>query len=198
LDNTASPGYVRTQDGDSTVLQDVIDTAADGISTALNPEMSYCIGGLFNGATIDMARNSATKAAMVNIENHPAAFNEADANVAVKKVDTLGYNPAADSVATAGGVATTIMGGRYVLTDVNYSLYFVNTGANPLVDAIIESSPNNVNWAPLTWTTCDALAAGASCVYSVTGNSSVYIRARATAVGGSETTISAYYSTNKN
>lgn len=198
LDNTASPGYIRTQDGDSTVLQDVLDTSADGISTALNSEMSFCVGGSFNGATIDMDRNSATKAKMVNVENHPAAFDEANAWVSNRKAETAVNAPAKESTATSGGAsATTVMASRYVLNDVNFCMYYKNAGANALTDAGIEISPDNTLWIPLTWTSCDSLAAGSGCVYCVTGNAYAYVRGRATAAAGSETTIEAFYTSNK-
>jgi hypothetical protein len=42
FDNTSYPGYIRNQDGDSTVLTDVVDAGSDNMANTLNGPVSHC------------------------------------------------------------------------------------------------------------------------------------------------------------
>jgi hypothetical protein len=175
-----------------------VNTIADGMSTGTDALVTAATMMLYNGATLDMARSSATGGLMVNIENHPIAFDEANGWVNSKKTEIGTTTPAKTTTATAGGAtATVVFASREIINEPNWCIYYSNVGANHLTDAAVQASPDNVIWITLFWTECDTLIDGSACIYCTTGSAYRYIRGTATAAVASETTIDAWFTANK-
>jgi len=180
---TTFPGYGRIQDGDSTVLTDVLDTQADGQATTINGVVTSSILYGYNGATFDMLRLSDTNGLIVNVEDWPVAFDEGNAWAATYKKAINTFHPAKEATTTTVGTVTTVLASEEVLGYPNFTIYADNVDAtHALIDFDVQVSPDNTVWIDLdlTGSTCLTLASGAACVYSVQNQSYRYVRARAT------------------
>jgi hypothetical protein len=58
FDNTSSPGYIRQQDGDSTVLTDVVDAGSDNMANTLNGPVCHAWGYTWDGSNWDRLQGS--------------------------------------------------------------------------------------------------------------------------------------------
>lgn len=177
----------------------VIDSQADGQASTLNGMVTSSINYAYNGTTFDMMRVGASNELQTtDIATRPGEDAANDWRK-VKKEQTGVYTPAATTgtAVTAGTSPVIVLAAIEVLADVNWCVYLKNTdgGADAFTDAFIDTSPNNSDWVTLTWTECDSLAAGATCVYCVSNNAYRYIRARVSSAA--DLTVSAWYVSNK-
>jgi hypothetical protein len=203
---TGFPGYGRIQDGDSTVLADVEDAFADGKALTLNGLMAQSAMLLYNGATLDMARNGAVKELqMTDVATRPGEDAASDWRK-VKKQEIAVWTPAKEASGNIAAVAVVVLASKEVITWPSCCLYLRNKdAAQVLTNAQAFTSPDNAgtcgdaNWAELTWGACDGLTAGATCVYCFNESSYRYFCASATAAapGADVDSVEAWITCNK-
>jgi hypothetical protein len=185
---TGFPGYGRIQDGDSTVLADVEDAFADGKALTLNGLMTQSAMMLYNGATLDMARNGAVKELQVTDVATRPGEDAANDWRKTKKQEIAVWTPAKEASGNIAAAAVVVLASKEIISWPNCCLYLRNKdAAQVLTNAQAFTSPDNAgtcgdaNWTELTWGGCDALAAGATCVYCFSASSYRYFCASATA-----------------
>lgn len=203
--STTFPGYSRDQDGDSTVLKDVLDSFADGLATTLNGAMSGSVMYLYNGATLDKAKADAVGGLMVGVDNWPGAFDEANARVNSYKVGSKPYNPPKETNAAIGTAVEVVLASKEIGGYPNCTITLRNTDAvDPFVSVDAYISPDNsgtcgdVNWVSLSWAACDGLIATNTCKLSITGNSDRYLCVTVGAADGNEVSVDAWLTCNVN
>jgi hypothetical protein len=96
---------------------------------------------------------------------------------------------------TVNGSNVQILASKKILHDVNFCLYFENSGGNALTDLDVQVSPDGSHWHSVTFTECDSLGTSTMCTYCVDGNAYGYIKARASS--GASTTVSVWYTSNR-
>ena len=170
--STTVPGYGRIQDGDSTVLADVEDANADAKALTLNPLMTASVMYLYNGATIDMARNGAVKELQVTDVATRPGEDAANDWRKTKKQEIAVWTPAKEASGDIVAAATIVLASKEVVSWPNCCIYYRNKDAGvSLTDAALYTSPDNggtcgdANWAQISWNDCETLAHGATCVY---------------------------------
>jgi hypothetical protein len=201
LDNTASPGYVRNQDGDSTVLQDVVDTAAHNLALTLNMGWTGAVMYGYDGATLDMLLVGASGELQVTDVATRPGEDAANDWRKIQKTSVAVNTPAVEQSGANAIVTATITcyASREVLDEVNFCVYVENTdGADPIVDVDLEVSPDESTWIDLGWSACDNLAAGGACVYCVENNAYRYVRARCTATDANPASSDIWLTSNTN
>ncbi len=202
-DNTASPAYGRTQDGDSTTLADVEADQADGKATTLNSLVTSAVMYIYNGATLDMVRSGASGGMLVEVVTR-AWEDLANGRINIFKAGTVVTNPAKTSTANVGTALVTVFASTEILGYPNYTIWFRNTSANAFVNANVYSSPDgagtcgDANWVTETFTTCDTLAASATCKFTFTANSNRYVCAQVAGLDASRVTVDAWGTGNAN
>lgn len=199
------PGYTRQQDGDSTVVRDISDSFADDQSTTLNGAWSACVQYLYDGATTDMARSTASGAAAVEDTSVRAGEDVANGWRRIKKEAIATNAPAKTSTASAGTTAVVVLASLDVSGYPNCVVYLRNTdAADPFTDAAIYTSPDNagtcgdVNWVSLTWTTCDGLVATNTCSYEFSNKSYKYLCVKVAATDANPVSVDAWIVCNVN
>lgn len=191
LDNTSSPGYVRIQDGDSTTLQDVVDTQADGLALTLNGAVTTSVMMGYTGSALNMMRLDGTNGLITARNWALAGENPGAGNIDVRidehTIYSAPYETTATIDATAGGV--TILASKYVQKVRNFAIYVKNTdGADPFTDCWAEVGPDGTNWVSVRAAQstleqeCRSLVAGDVCVLlEVSDNPHAYVRAQCNA-----------------
>jgi len=182
LDNTSSPGYFRLQDGDSTVLGDVVDTHADALALSLNGLNTASFTYLYNGATMDLARAGATGELQVtDIATRPGEDAGNDWRK-VKKEATKTYNPA-KTTTTIDEASEIILASTEILGWPNVVLTIENTDADAFTACTVQMSPDGTTWEAWDTTTFASLGANTMKSLQISGNSRRYIKVIATATG---------------
>lgn len=203
---TTAPGYGRLQDGDSTALADVLSAHANGLTLTLNGLSVSAVMMMYNGATLDMVLSGATGGMQVETVNWPNSYDAGNAQQDMNKKNTASVVPA--KTTTTVNALMDVLASRVIVHEPNYTVCVDNTGAAALTALNIEVSPDGVMWVALTtapaagyagvrasgWSV--TLAAGVMGCYSVSGNSDRYLRVQANC--GTNTTIEAWYTANKN
>ncbi len=114
------------------------------------------------------------------------------------------YTSSAGAVSTTVAQGPTATGGGTVLvlnsTDISkescWGLTLENVGANPFTDADVQISRDlGTTWTPLTWTSCDTVAAAATCDYDFPLNS--YTNVRVYVTSGVATSVDVTFSSRR-
>jgi len=176
LDNTASPGYVRNQDGDSTTLQDVVASTAAGMSKSLNGAKTESVMYGDNGASLDPVTLGAT--GEVNVTDTAVRPGEDSSrglrDVGIKNrsvVEPATQGPTAVDDVGGGVVGDIVFTKRKILGDNSWCVSIKNTGGGSgdvLSDAILLVSSTGAagDWESMPWVVCDTLASGGgTCSY---------------------------------
>lgn len=176
----------------------VINTQADGQAATLNGTVTSSIAYGYNGATFDLMRVGASNELQTTDVATRPGEDAANDYRKVKQQSIYTYAPAATTgTAVAAGAGLTIVLAAVEILDLtNVTLFLKNTdgGGAAFTDAEVSVSPNNSDWVSLTWTDCDTLADGSTCVYSISGNSYRYVRARV--ASAADITVSAWIAGN--
>ena len=181
--STSVPGYNRIQDGDGTTLADVIDTFADNQAVSLNGLMTGSVMYVYDGAALDMLRSGAVGELQVtDVATRPGEDAASDWRK-VKKEAIKTYSPAKETSGQILAVPVIVLAAKEILGYPNYCVFIKNLdAANSLTDVDHQVSPDNTTWVDLTEpSSCDTLAAAATCVFCVSGNAYRYVRVRVTA-----------------
>lgn len=141
----------------------------------------------YDGAALDMLRVGAVgELQTTDIAVRPGE----DAARDLRKIEITErktYSPAKE---TSGAIdddpPVVVLAAKEVLSYPNYCVFMKNLdAANSLTDVDHQVSPDNTSWVDLTEpAACDTLAAGAMCVFCVSGNAYRYVRVRALAGNG--------------
>jgi len=193
--------FLHAYDSTGAVFQRVnlLATNADGIALDVNSLMTASVMYGYNGATLDMIRLGAVREVqMTDVATRPGEDAGNDWRK-VKKEEIATLSPAPEVTAAIGTAKVTVYASTEVLTWPNFCIYVENTdGADAMTDVDIEASPDQTLWIDLGWAACDALAAGAGCVYCVGDNSYRYIRVQAAAADANPTSSNVWITGNKN
>lgn len=173
-------------------------TAADGLTY---PTAPWTLSPIFldNGATLDMAKSGAVgELEVTDVATRPGEDAGNDWRK-VKKESVATYSPAKETTTDVGTAATTVLASKEVLDWPNWCVYLENDdGADPFTDADVQVSPDGSTWISLTWTACDALAAGSACVYCVTNAAYRYVRVQVAAADANQVDVDAWITSNTN
>jgi len=202
MTTTSYPGYGRLQDGDSAILADVLDAFADGMATTVNGLTVASVMMLYNGATLDLARNGPNKELLIYVNNWPALFDVANNRANVYKVGSKEYNPPMEGPTAVNAVAALILTAKQIINQPNTCVWLKNVGGGGggnFSDADVQVSPDGTNYVSLAWTTCDGLVSGSTCVYCFTAHAYNWVRVYVTGfAAASDTTASAWLTSNAN
>lgn len=180
-------GYAYDEANTTWRWLNVQPTIADDMPVSRNALVTYSVMGVYNGATIDMARAGAVGELQVtDVATRPGE----DAARDLRKIEVTErktYSPAKE---TSGAIdddpPVVVLAAKEMLSYPNYCVFMKNLdAANSLTDVDHQVSPDNTSWVDLTEpASCDTLAAGAMCVFCVSGNAYRYVRVRALAGAG--------------
>jgi hypothetical protein len=203
MTTTSYPGYGRMQDGDSTVLADVLDAFADGMATTVNGLATASVMMLYNGATLDMARSGPNKEVLTYINNWPALFDIANNRANVYKVGSKEYNPPSEGPIAVNAVAAEILAAKQIINYPNVCLWVKNVGGGnggPFTDVDVQVSPDNSNWVSLGSSgTCDGLTISNICQFCLTAHANNWVRVYVTGtVNPLDSTASVWLTANAN
>jgi hypothetical protein len=193
--------YLRGYDAASSSWRwlNVVDTHADGLALTLNGVNTASFMYIYNGATMDLALASATGGLVTYTENWPNSFDEANGWNKTQKTSIATLAPAKETTTGIGTAAQTVISSTEVLDWPNVTVYLENDdGADPFTDADFQVSPDNATWISLTWTACDALAAGEACVFQITNHSYRYVRVQVAAADANDVDVDAWLTANPN
>jgi hypothetical protein len=200
---TTAPAYARLQDGDSTVLGDVLDAVTDDLSKSLNwtATVSVMVGD--DGTALDIVKIGASGGMNVEVLNWPNAFDEGSGWANERKAETAVYMPAVTAGTAVDETPTnTVCESTYVLNLPNWSAWVKNAGGgsgDALTDVDVQISYDGTLWFSETSTACDTLASGAGArCYKGTGESAAYVRVNALCGAGDDTTVDCVIQGNKN
>ena len=182
---TAEPGYCRQQDGDSAVLQDVLDTSADNMPYTLNGAKVECVMYGNDGATLDMVDLGPAGGVQIFVNNWQA-------NTDVTIDDRTPVYANAETSGTIVGAPTVVCTARDVSTANKGCFYIKNqggAGGGPFTAATYSTSADNTDWTdPIALgAPCDALTTGKTCVFCW-DDSYRWIRASTTAAAAANDT----------
>ena len=198
LDSTAAPGYLRFQDGDSTVLTDVIDTQADGLATTLNGLVTSSILYGYDGATFDMVRLTASGGVQVGVESWPVAYDDGNAWVNTRKKEIKTLSTPKTSASTSGD-DTVILGSVELLGYPNFTIYILNAdAADSTTSTSVDVSPDGSTWISLSGSDCGIMAPGDACTISTGASSYRYVRGVVSDGGGNAVDMEIWVTANLN
>jgi len=200
---TTTPGYARLQDGDSTVLGDVLDAVADNLALTLNWTATASVMMGYDGSTLDMLRVGASGELQVTDVAIRAGEDAGNDWRKVKKEETAVYNPAVTAgTAVDDSADDVVCASTYVLNLPNWSVFVKNAGGgtgDALSDVDVQISYDGTNWSSETSTACDTLTSGNSArCYKGANESAAYVQVIATCGGGDDTTVDCVIQGNKN
>jgi len=200
---TTTPGYARLQDGDSTVLGDVLDAVADNLALTLNWTATASVLLGYDGSTLDMLRVGASGELQVTDVATRAGEDAGNDWRKVKKEETAVYNPAVTAgTAVDDSADDVVCASTYVLNLPNWSVFVKNAGGgngDALSDVDVQISYDGTNWSSETSTACDTLTSGNSArCYKGANESAAYVQVIATCGGGDDTTVDCVIQGNKN
>lgn len=222
LDNTASPGYIRLQDGDSTVLADILDdlptTTLAGTTNSL-VTTSLMVG--YDEAAFRPVIVSTDGQLAVGTDGSDPKVLKTDVNGQlyvlqgallpgedsgndwrkVKKEEIATYSPAKTGGTVVDETPDLILAALEVLNMPNFTIWVKNVGGgtgDPLTDVDVQASPDSANWVSLTSTGADTLTSGNTGIaYEANAASYRYIRVYANAGAGNDTTVDCWITANK-
>jgi hypothetical protein len=158
---------------------------------------------LYDGATLDMGRATASGGLQVGVEAWPNSYDSGNGWQKVKKEEVGVYDPAVTTGTAVDDAGTDIIcASTYVLDLPNWTVWAKNAGGgsgDAFNDVDVQVSYNDSDWASVTSTACDALASGALAVcYTGSNLSYAYARVVASTGGGDDTTADCVIQGNKN
>jgi hypothetical protein len=118
----------------------------------------------------------------------------------IKKEAIAVYTPAVETSGSIGTAQVTVLAAKEILGYPNCTVYLKNNDAvDSFTDVSIYASPDLSDGWDLGWNTCDALAAGGTCLYQMSNHSYRYILVSVTATDANPvSSVSAWITCNTN
>lgn len=223
LDNTAAPGYIRLQDGDSTVLADILDDLPTSTLAGTTNSLA-CTSLMIGYDYVDSFRPLAVGtdgqlAVGTDGANHTVLKTDVNGQLyvlqgallpgeddgndwrKVKKEEIGTYSPAKTGPTAVDETPDIILASVEVLSFPNFTIWVKNVGGgtgNALTDVDVQVSPDSANWVSVTSTACDTLTSGQTGIAAEpSGNSARYVRVYAQCGAGDDTTVDCWITANK-
>jgi hypothetical protein len=178
----ATSGAGAIKDGVDSIFADVEDNNADGKATTLNPLSVWAVLYGYNGSTLDMLRVGGNKELQVTDIAVRPGEDSGNNWREIKKTATGVYAPAKETSGQILATPVVVLAAKEILGYPNVCVYLKNLDASvSFADMDLQVSPDNTNWIDLTEiSSCDTLAAAASCVGCISNNAYRYLRVRVT------------------